>query len=670
MATYYFDNIMGDDSDHTGLSAAEPYKTITKLNTLLLNAGDTVKFRRTSIPYYGWINLTRSGSSGNPITFDAYGDDFDSDKPILSNPNQANSGGTNIMIFECNASYITIKNIEFRDTVYAAILQYQTKSNLIVQSCRFTKVSMGIRLKSSTFLIENCEFIDLDRMARDLNDASDYGGVAISLEALTGQPCAGGTIRYNYFLRCRAPSQQFTVDGGAIEFFRGCSDINIYGNWIEGCKGVLELGGSTASDSITNVTFYNNVCVRNYGVFMYWNDPSGGFAVSVSNMKLHHNTIVGDDRPVTLIFLAGAWGNISSMLTLDNNIFVGGAATMVKMGSNDTNIATMVHRNNVWYRTDGNTTVGMTLDASETYGSPLFESLTNNNFKLTASSPAKGFGRVVSGYSVDFEGKAVNSPADSGALQYKAPAPVAGKRQVGVPQTRTTDYANYGIATSNDIEGGLHHLSYISQMYNIPSNLRRAGMLVAVGEKLYRLLSDLVTWVALIPSPTLKTEAPYCQITYSVASGTAGGAGTADTYVTRPLNTIVTNFTTADTSLTDVSLASNQFVVPAGVYWITAQAVCNKTNATRLKIQNITDTAVVVRGYSGWAPTANDSNTILMIPRTRLVLAKSTTLELQQIVDNVDVTNPTFEFGRDTGAVTGGDATNQIYAMVLIEKVR
>lgn len=94
--TYYFDSVNGNDNKGSPDNTSRPYRTITKLNTLLgrtITAGDIVAFKRgtsvgqqhwgsTGTPEFGSIHLQNStGTSGSPITFTAYGNGY---APLIS----------------------------------------------------------------------------------------------------------------------------------------------------------------------------------------------------------------------------------------------------------------------------------------------------------------------------------------------------------------------------------------------------------------------------------------------------------------------------------------------------------------------------------------------------------------------------------------------------------
>ncbi len=80
-ATDYYVSASGNDSAN-GLSASAPWQSISKVNSAFasLNPGDRILFKRGD-RFYGFIQPSRSGSSGNPITIGAYGS---GSSPVIS----------------------------------------------------------------------------------------------------------------------------------------------------------------------------------------------------------------------------------------------------------------------------------------------------------------------------------------------------------------------------------------------------------------------------------------------------------------------------------------------------------------------------------------------------------------------------------------------------------
>ena len=70
-ATTYYVSSSGSDSN-SGTSIATPFLTISKVNSLMLVAGDNVLFK-CGESWNGTLNISKSGISGSPITYGSYG---------------------------------------------------------------------------------------------------------------------------------------------------------------------------------------------------------------------------------------------------------------------------------------------------------------------------------------------------------------------------------------------------------------------------------------------------------------------------------------------------------------------------------------------------------------------------------------------------------------------
>jgi len=81
-ATNYYLANAGNDNN-TGTSSGSPWKTITKLNTVIYAPGDTVFFL-SGDTFRGSILISQSGNAGLKIAFTSYGS---GDKPIISGAN-------------------------------------------------------------------------------------------------------------------------------------------------------------------------------------------------------------------------------------------------------------------------------------------------------------------------------------------------------------------------------------------------------------------------------------------------------------------------------------------------------------------------------------------------------------------------------------------------------
>jgi len=127
---YYFSSSTGSDN-YTSTQAknqSTPWQTINKLNTIMstLQPGDMVLFKRGDT-FPGTINITVSGTAGNPITFGAYG--TGTSKVILDN-RLTLTGWTNLggNIWEAsNASLQSQPTALFVDNVLMALGRYPNR---------------------------------------------------------------------------------------------------------------------------------------------------------------------------------------------------------------------------------------------------------------------------------------------------------------------------------------------------------------------------------------------------------------------------------------------------------------------------------------------------------------------------------------------------------------
>ncbi len=81
--TYYVSMSDGQDSDN-GLTELTAFQTIAKVNSLNLQQGDKVLFKCGDVWRGEMLTITKSGASGNPITFGSYPTSNCANKPILS----------------------------------------------------------------------------------------------------------------------------------------------------------------------------------------------------------------------------------------------------------------------------------------------------------------------------------------------------------------------------------------------------------------------------------------------------------------------------------------------------------------------------------------------------------------------------------------------------------
>ena len=157
--------------------------------------------------------------------------------------------------------------------------------------------------------------------------------------------------------------------------------------------------------------------------------------------------------------------------------------------------------------------------------------------------------------------------------------------------------------------------------------------------------SDQGKWISSSQSITLIEDVKL--------AGVNGGDFDKNTWITRDLNTIST------AGIASVTLASNQFTISPGTYYIAVQAPAYAVRGHRIRIYNVTDSSVLAEGSTSWSQ--NDlSYAILTTVKT---LTESKTCEIQHRCSR----------DRDTtgfGVAVAFDSSTETYTTVQIIKVK
>lgn len=106
--TYYISDSDGSD-ENDGQSEATPWKTIDRLTTVQLSAGDQVLLKAGDIWYGSWELDVSGGSKDNPIQISSYGE---GEKPSLRfYQGSVAQGGTGICLTLKNANGLEVRNL-------------------------------------------------------------------------------------------------------------------------------------------------------------------------------------------------------------------------------------------------------------------------------------------------------------------------------------------------------------------------------------------------------------------------------------------------------------------------------------------------------------------------------------------------------------------------------
>jgi hypothetical protein len=138
------------------------------------------------------------------------------------------------------------------------------------------------------------------------------------------------------------------------------------------------------------------------------------------------------------------------------------------------------------------------------------------------------------------------------------------------------------------------------------------------------------------------------------AAGTNGGSSTTGSFLIRTLNTTVVN------TITGCSIASSVITLPAGTYYVSAQAPFLETTSLKLRLRNTTDSTDAIIGMTLYMSSgAGAGNTGLL--NGYFTIAGTKDFELQYRVSTSQAT-----FGLGVGANFG---VSEIYSQIQIEKV-
>lgn len=152
----------------------------------------------------------------------------------------------------------------------------------------------------------------------------------------------------------------------------------------------------------------------------------------------------------------------------------------------------------------------------------------------------------------------------------------------------------------------------------ILGNGTSAVQFVAPGSSGNVLTSDGTTWASSAPA-----SRAVATIKDVKASGTAGGAATTGSYQTRVLSTLDDPFSIV------TSLSSNQFVLPAGSYFIFASVPFYRTAQAKSRLRNVTDGSDAILGSAVHTDATNGLAVVHSIIAGYVTIAGSKTFQVE-----------------------------------------
>ncbi len=400
---YYVDAVNGDDLA-VGSSAAQAWRSLTRLNQAVLKAGDVVRLARGSV----WnemlvVYATESGVVGAPIVFEAYGRGA---APAIVMPADA-------LAVDLRGSEIVLLDLVVRGAKIGIHTASSSRS-VVVAGNEIIDTGIAISAEGSGHRLLSNYIHDLHMIRNTPEPSDDYGAIGV---LLMGEDFEAA---WNCLVNCSAPSYDFVTDGGAFEsWYPGTlRRVRLHHNLADNTDGFMEL-----TNDVDDLLIAHNLYINSPGCLCFHTDDVAGKVFTYQGVRFENNTVVRDPA-----ITAGAIFTILSKtlgvpqaghgLTLRNNIVFSPGRLVYNPRVFG---AGLVHDHNLFHCVNtGGSDYMIPLAASEGTGDPLFVAPAALDFRLLAGSPALGCG-VAPFYGYDLQGVAIPAGAipDLGAYERK-----------------------------------------------------------------------------------------------------------------------------------------------------------------------------------------------------------------------------------------------------------
>lgn len=406
--TTYYVSAAGSDSN-SGTSSTTPWKSLTKVNSVVLAPGDTVTFRRGDT-WTGGIVTAQSGTATAPITLNGYGT---GNTPTFT-------GGKSGNCIRINGNYTTVDGLRGVSCGYAGISV--TGDRNIVRNSSAANNAVGLKAgygsdfgKYAGNTLTNNNIMNVKTpgtncgTSQAVNCSDDSGAFGVLINGNDNE-VSGNTVSGS-----NALSYDYNRDGSAVEIYNGNRN-NVHHNVAVDNNNFSEIGRSTGTAD-GNIFRYNLVratcgsdCSETTGLIA----RGTGTAFGPTNGTIFEFNTVYLNGPQSQAVVCHATCPASTVIRA--NILVGVKNSLWINGSGWT------ERQNVL-----NGPINVPRNSTSTTAPAAFVSAPTN-LHLTGTSPA--IDRAGTGFSIlDLDGRAVpqngdcagTAAADSGAYEYDSP---------------------------------------------------------------------------------------------------------------------------------------------------------------------------------------------------------------------------------------------------------
>lgn len=321
MATYYLSAV--GITSNTGLSTGSPWP-ISKLNTIGVG-GDTIYINKGD-SFLGSFTYTRSGTSGNRITIDAYGSG--------ANPEFNGNGGNSGAFILNGANFVTVNNIVGKNTSLSCEAPFQIYNchDVRIYNCfaGFGKRGMRVFNTTGNIVIDTCWFSNFQSPDGTNTIVGNGGGSGVQWDSCSGS--GNKTINSKFYTVIGAGTNPTPGVGDVISHYKcyfGTADVFGAGNFGYEATNNKVRGGGSSSPGYAG-TVGGDVGGANQYIHDNWFINAGKVGAQVqggTNINMSNNIIAND--VFTWIATSGpnpsvgvAFGNYSGLAC--NNVTIGG----------------------------------------------------------------------------------------------------------------------------------------------------------------------------------------------------------------------------------------------------------------------------------------------------------------------------------------------------------